>query len=75
MTEVHRLVQVALVAAGVAIVALAIAQMRVKHQTVVATAQNIHDQLDALDPVARAAVVARLTTETAKEVQARRGER
>jgi hypothetical protein len=73
MEKSDRLTHLVLLAAGAAIVAIAISQLRTKHQTVVATAKSIHDQLDALDPVARGAVIARLTSGAAKDVQARLG--
>jgi hypothetical protein len=46
-------------------------QLRAKRQTVEATAQDIHDQLDALDPVTRSAVIARLTGDAAKDLKER----
>ena len=41
---------------------------RDKHREAEAVVQNIHDQLDALDPATRAAVVARLTSDEVKKV-------
>jgi hypothetical protein len=41
----------------------------VKHQEAETVVQDIHDQLDALDPVTRAAVVARLTSDEVKKVR------
>jgi hypothetical protein len=75
MSASNRLIQLALLLAGAAIAAVAIVQLRVKRETVEVTAQSIHDQLDALDPVTRGAVIARLTRDAAKEVQAQRGRR
>jgi len=49
--------------------ALAAYQLREKHQEAELAVQNIHDQLDALDPATRAAVVARLTSEEVKKVR------
>jgi hypothetical protein len=42
---------------------------RDKHREAEAVVQNIHDQLDALDPATRAAVVARLTSDEVKKVR------
>ena len=44
-------------------------QLREKHQEAEQAVQNIHDQLDALDPVTRAAVIGRLTAQEAKKVR------
>ncbi len=44
-----------LFAAAAAIAALAVVQLQAKRRTVEVTAQGIHDQLDALDPVTREA--------------------
>jgi hypothetical protein len=43
--------------------------LREKHHEAEAVVQNIHDQLDALDPATRAAVVARLTSDEVKKVR------
>ena len=40
-----------------------------RHQQAEAVVQNIQDQLDALDPATRAAVVARLTSDEVKKVR------
>jgi hypothetical protein len=69
----HRTVQLVLLAAAAAIAVVAVSQLRVKRRTVEATAQGIHDQLDALDPVSRAAVIARLTAGAVKDVRGRVG--
>ena len=42
--------------------------LREKHQEATAAGQNIQDQLDALDPATRAAVIARLTRDEVKKV-------
>jgi len=60
-----------LVAAAVALVAAA-AQLRDKRQLAELTAENIHEQLDALDPVTRAAVIARLSSDEVKKVRGQR---
>jgi sulfate adenylyltransferase subunit 1 (EFTu-like GTPase family) len=54
--------------AGTAVLAAAAYQLREKHQEAELTVQNIHDQLDALDPATRAAVVARLTSDEVTKV-------
>ena len=42
--------------------------LREKHQEATAAVQNIQDQLDALDPATRAAVIARLTSAEVRKV-------
>jgi len=49
--------------------AVAAFQLREKHQEAERAVQDIHDQLDALDPATRAAVVGRLTAEEVKKVR------
>lgn len=71
MDHSNRLIKLMLSAAVAAIAALAVMQLRAKRQTVEATAQDIHDQLDALDPVTRSAVIARLTADAAKDLKER----
>jgi hypothetical protein len=51
------------------VLAAAAYQLREKHQEAELTVQDIHDQLDALDPATRAAVVARLTSDEVKKVR------
>jgi hypothetical protein len=63
-----RIIGAVLLAAAAVVLAAAAYQLRGKHQQADLTVQNIHDQLDALDPVTRAAVVARLTADEAKKV-------
>jgi hypothetical protein len=48
---------------------LLMAKLGEKHQEAEAAVQGIHDQLDALDPATRAAVVARLTSDEVKRVR------
>jgi len=43
--------------------------LREKHQEAEAAVQTIQDQLDALDPAQRAAVIARLTSDEVKRVR------
>ena len=64
-----RVIRAVLLAAAAAALAAAAFQFREKHQEAELTVQNIHDQLDALDPVTRAAVVARLTSDEVKKVR------
>lgn len=42
--------------------------LRDKHQEAEAAVQNIQDQLDALDPATRAAVIARLTSAEVRKI-------
>ena len=68
-----RLIRAALlVAAAIALVAAA-AQIRGKRQMAELTVENIQAQLDALDPVTRAAVIARLSSDEVKKVRDQRG--
>ena len=62
-----RIIRAALLAA--AALAFAAYQLREKHQEAEAAVQAIEDQLDALDPATRAAVVARLTSDEVKKVR------
>jgi hypothetical protein len=67
-----RLIRAALLVAAAAVLAAAAAQLREKHQTAELTVENIHEQLDALDPVTRAAVIARLSSDEVKKVRSQR---
>ncbi len=58
---------VLLAGAAVALVAAAFL-LREKHQKAEAAVQNIQDQLDALDPATRAAVIARLTSAEVRKI-------
>ncbi len=71
MTPSTRLIRAALLVAAAAFVAAAALQLRDKRQTAKLTAENIHEQLDALDPVTRAAVIARLSSDEVKKVRDR----
>jgi len=64
-----RIIRAALLAAAAAALVFAALQLREKHHEAEAAAQNIHDELDALDPATRAAVVARLTSDEVKKVR------
>jgi hypothetical protein len=64
-----RVIRAVLLVAAAAALAAAAYQLREKHQEAELAVQNIHDQLDALDPATRAAVVTRLTAEEVKKVR------
>ena len=68
-----RIIRVALLVAAAALLAAAAVQLRDKRQLAEQTVENIHDQLDALDPATRAAVIARLTSDEVKKVRDQRG--
>ena len=71
MTGFRRFLRVALFAAAAAALIAAAMQLREKRANVALTAQGIEDQLNALDPVTRAAVVARLTADATQEIKSR----
>ena len=71
MSQSTRILRAVLLAAAALALAAAAYQLREKHQEAELTVQDIHDQLDALDPVTRAAVVARLTSDEVKKVRDR----
>ena len=71
MNPSTRIIRAALLAVAAMLLAAAAVQLRDKRQVAEATVQNIHDQLDALDPVTRAAVVARLSSDEVKKVRDR----
>ena len=64
-----RVIRALLLAAAAAALAAAAYQLREKHLEADEAVQAIHDQLDALDPVTRAAVIGRLTSEEVKKVR------
>ena len=64
-----RIIRALLLAAAAAALAAAAYQLREKRQEADLAVQNIHDQLDALDPVTRAAVITRLTSEEVRKVR------
>lgn len=66
-----RIIRAVLLVAAAAALAAAAAQLRSKHQMAELTVDDIHEQLDALDPATRAAVVARLTSDEVKKVRGR----
>ena len=71
MGQSNRILRAVLLAAAAVALAAAAYQLREKHQEAELAVQDIHDQLDALDPVTRAAVVARLTSDEVQKVRDR----
>ncbi len=71
MTGLRRFLRVALFASAAAALIAAAMQLREKRANVALTAQGIEDQLNAFDPVTRAAVVARLTGDATQEIKSR----
>ena len=67
-----RIIRAALLVAAAVALAAAAVQLRDKRQLAELTAENIHEQLDALDPVTRAAVIARLSSDEVKKVRGQR---
>jgi hypothetical protein len=63
------MIRAVLLVAAAAVLAAAAALLRDKRQTAELTVDDIHEQLDALDPVTRAAVIARLTSDEVKKVR------
>ena len=69
MVKPRRLIRASLFAAAAAAMIGAAIQLREQRITVTNTAKDIEDQLSALDPVTRAAVVARLTADATNDVK------
>jgi len=69
MSPSTRIIRAALLVAAAAILAAAAVQLRDKRQTAKLTVESIQEQLDALDPVTRAAVIARLSSDEVKKVR------
>jgi hypothetical protein len=67
-----RTIRVALLVATAVVLLAAAVQLREMHDTAELTADNIQEQLDALDPVTRAAVIARLSSDEVKKVRDQR---
>jgi hypothetical protein len=67
-----RTIRVALLVATAVVLLAAAVQLREMHDTAELTVDNIEEQLDALDPVTRAAVIARLSSDEVKKVRDRR---
>ena len=64
-----RIIRAALLAAAGAALVAAAFLLSERHQEAEAAVQNIQDQLDALDPATRTAVIARLTSDEVKRVR------
>jgi len=69
MSPSTRIIRAVLLVAAAAILAAAAVQLRDKRQAAELTVENIQEQLDALDPVTRAAVIARLSSDEVKKVR------
>ena len=67
-----RIIRAGLLVAAAIVLAAAAAQLRDKRQLAELTVENIHEQLDALDPATRAAVIARLSSDEVKKVRGHR---
>ena len=63
------IIRAALLLATAVALAVAAAQLRDKRQTAELTVENIEEQINALDPVTRAAVIARLSSDEVKKVR------
>jgi hypothetical protein len=64
-----RIIRAALLVATAVVLVAAAVQLRDKRQPAEETVEDIHAQLDALDPVTRAAVIARLSSDEVKKVR------
>jgi hypothetical protein len=64
-----RIIRAALLVATAVVLVVAAFQLRDKRQMAEETVEDIHAQLDALDPVTRAAVIARLSSDEVKKVR------
>jgi hypothetical protein len=71
MPSSTRFIRAVLLAAAAIILAAAAAQLRDKRQTAELTVEDIHEQLDALDPATRAAVIAELGSDEVRKVRGR----
>ena len=71
MNSSARIIREVLLAGAAVALAAAAYLLREKHQESEAAVQSIEDQLDALDPATRAAVVARLTSDAVKKARGR----
>lgn len=72
MAASPRIVRAALLVVTAVVLVVAAVQLGGKRQTAELTVENIHAQLDALDPVTRAAVVAQLSSDEVKKARSRR---
>ena len=66
-----RFLWIALLVAAAAVLIAVLNQMREKHEEAETAVQNIDDQLDALDPATRAAVVAKVASQEVDRVRGR----
>ena len=64
-----RIIRAALLAGAAVALAAAAYLLRERYQEAETAVQDIQDQLDALDPATRAAVIARLTSDEVKKVR------
>jgi hypothetical protein len=69
MSPSSRVIRAALLVAAAAALAVAATQLRDKREMAELTVEDIHAQLDALDPVTRAAVIARLSSDEVQKVR------
>jgi hypothetical protein len=67
-----RTIRVALLVATAVVLLAAAVQLRDMRDTAELTVDNIEEQLNALDPVTRAAVIARLSSDEVKKVRDQR---
>ena len=65
----RKILRIALLAAAAVALAAAALELQEKRQVADQTANDIEDQIAALDPVTRAAVVSRLTADAVSEVK------
>ena len=72
MSRTERNLKVALFAGTATGIAFAVVKLRRTLELATQTADDIEAQIDALGPVTRAAVVAKLSKDAAKDVKARR---
>jgi hypothetical protein len=66
-----RIIRAVLLVAAAVVLAVAAVQLRDKRETAELTVDDIHEQLDALDPATRAAVIARLGSDEVQKVRDR----
>ena len=71
MNRWSRILTVTLLVAAAAAVAIAVVKAREIEEVSTQAADDIEAQLDALDPVTRAAVVAKLSSDAVKDVKAK----
>jgi hypothetical protein len=72
MSVSPRTIRVALLVVTAVVLLAAAAQLRDMRDTAELTVDNIEEQIDALDPVTRAAVIARLSSDEVKKVRDQR---